>query len=338
MDARLAVNLCTDRLAALPLAIVYLTTRCHSRCVACNYWAGEPMDMPLQRAERLALELQSLGTQIVVLSGGEPLSHPQWSAITVAMRRAKLRVWLLTAGLTLQQVAPRAAKLCERITVSLDGATRESYARIRGLDAFAAVCAGITSAVEQGAEVTLRCTVQRDNYPELPALVQLARRLGVKQISFLAIDVLSATAFGRQGGSMPPLTLLADDLPSLGATLDTLKRDFAEEFASGFIAESPEKLGRMNRFFAAGAGLAAFPVVRCNAPRFSAVIAADGRVQPCYFVPSPAAPGPAPELRTALNDPALIRARQQIRLGRQPACETCVCSMYRGPRGLMWSS
>ncbi len=337
MDARMAVNLCTDRLAALPLAIVYLTTRCHSRCVGCNYWASEPLDMPVERAEQLALELQGLGTHLVVLSGGEPLCHPRWSDIAGVMRRAKLRVWLLTAGLTLQHVAPRAAELCERITISLDAATRETYSRIRGVDAFAAVCAGIASAVEQGAEVTLRCTVQRNNYQELPGLVQLARRLGVKQISFLAVDVLSETAFGRHGDSMSPLALLADDLPRFWATLDILKRDFAEEFACGFIAESPEKLGRMHQFFAAGAGLAAYPVVRCNAPRFSAVIAADGRVQPCYFVPSPAEARGVPDLPTALNDPALIEARREIRLGRQPACETCVCSMYRGRRALMWS-
>ena len=335
MDARLAVNLCTDRLAALPLAIVYLTTRCHSRCTGCNYWASEPIDMPLERAEQLALELQSLGTHLVLLSGGEPLCHPRWSEIADTMRRAKLRVWLLTAGLTLQHVAPRAAELCERITISLDGATRETYARIRGVDAFVAVCAGIASAVEQGVEVTLRCTVQRDNYRELPDLIRLARQLGVKQISFLAVDVLSATAFGRQGGSMPPLALVADDLPGFGAALDILNRDFADDFVSGFIAESPEKLGRMGQFFAASAGLAPFPPVRCNAPRFSAVIAADGRVQPCYFVPSPLAPGPAPDLRRALNEAALIRARREIRLGQQAACETCVCSMYRGPRALM---
>ena len=337
MDPRLAVNLCTDRLAALPLAIVYLTTRCHSRCVACSYWAGDPTDMPVERAEQLAFELQSLGTQMVVLSGGEPLCHPRWSEVAAAMRQAKLRVWLLTAGLTLQHAAPRAAQLCERITVSLDAATRETYARVRGVDAFAAACAGIAAAVEQGVEVTLRCTVQRDNYRELPDLIRLARRLGVRQISFLAVDVRSATAFGRQGGAIPPLALLADDLPRFGAMLDALRRDFREAFASGFIAESPEKLGRMHHYFAAVAGLAPFPAVRCNAPRFSAVIGADGRVQPCYFVPAPGAPGPLPDLRTGLNDPALVGARREIRLGRQPACKTCVCSMYRGVRALMGS-
>lgn len=337
MDARLMVNLCTDRLAALPLAVIYLTTRCHSRCVACNYWASPPMDLPVERAEHLALELQRLGARRVVLSGGEPLDHPHWSEIAAAMRRAGLLVWLLTAGLTLQRAAASAAAQCERITVSLDAATRETYARIRGVDAFAAVCAGIAAAVGQGAEVTLRCTVQRGNFQELPDLIRLARRLGARQISFLAVDVLSATAFAREEASRLPVTLSARDLSSFEAVLEGLERDFAEEFRSGFIAENPDKLRRMHRYFSALAGLASFPPVRCNAPRFSAVIRADGRVQPCYFVSAPATASSPPDLRAALNAPELVAARREIRLSRQPACETCVCSMYRGARALLGS-
>ncbi len=335
MDARLVVNLCTDQMAALPLGIVYLTTRCFSRCRACQYWAHAPVDLPVERASQLARELRQLGTQVVGLSGGEPLAHPRWGDVLAALRLAGLRLWLLTSGLTLSQAAPSVARLCEQVTVSLDAAHPETYARIRGVDGFAATCAGITAAVIQGLAVTLRCTVQRGNYRELPELVALARRLGVKQISFLAVDDASAAAFGRQGEALPPLRLPADELPAFKMVLDALERDFAREFATGFIAESPAKMRRLHQFFSAAAGQAAFPKVRCNAPRFSAVIGPDGRAQPCYFVAPPAGPAPAAGLRAALNSPALTRARREIRQGRQPACQTCVCALYRPPRALL---
>ncbi len=57
-----------------------------------------------------------------------------------------------------------------------------------------------------------------------------------------------------------------------------------EDFASGFIAESPAKLWqRLCPYFAALAGRGEFAPVECNAPWVSPVIESDGTVQPCFF-------------------------------------------------------
>ena len=81
---------------------------------------------------------------------------------------------------------------------------------------------------------------------------------------------------------------------------------YAADFRSGFIAESPRKLGRIIEYFAAVHGLGAFPAVRCNAPEFSAVVNATGRVQPCFFIsdlptyrPTRACPGLSTTARCA---------------------------------------
>src|SRR5215475_12670931 len=143
MQPRLALNLAGDRLAALPLAILYVTDRCNSRCITCDYWQYGQTNLPVATARRLAPELRALGAQVVLLSGGEPLLHPHWADVAGALQQAGLRLWLLTAGLSLARHADRVAERCERVTVSLDGATPATYRSIRGVDAFEAVCKGI---------------------------------------------------------------------------------------------------------------------------------------------------------------------------------------------------
>ena len=334
MQPRLALNLAGDRLAALPLAIVYVTDRCNSRCITCDYWRYGQTNLPLPEARRLAPQLRALGTQVVLLSGGEPLVHPHWSDVAGVFRDAGLRLWLLTAGLSLARHAAKVAELCERVTVSLDGATPETYRAIRGVDGFESVCSGVRDAVARGLPVTLRCTVQRGNYRELPRLVRLARELGAERVSFLAVDVSTHVAFARPEDYERTMALGAGDLPAFAGVLDELEREFAAEFAGGFIAESPAKLRRLHQYFAALLGQARFPPVRCNAPRFSAVIGADGHLQPCYFIDGAARLEGQP-LAEALNGPALVALRGDIRAGRRAECAKCVCSMYRSPKELV---
>lgn len=324
--------------ARLPLVTLYLTERCNSRCVTCDYWRHGRRDVTLESVRRLLPDLAALGTHSALISGGEPLLHREWEAIARLLREQGIEPWLLTAGLALAKQARRAAALFRAITVSLDGTCAETYARIRGLDAFDKVCEGVRAAVAAGAAVGLRVTVQRSNYRELPAFVALARELGASQVSFLAIDVSNPHAFARAEEFPHELALRTEDLPELDGLLEQLERDHAADFASGFIAESPAKLRRLRQYFAALQGQGAFPAVRCNAPEFSAVVGVDGRVAPCFFIDAP--PGSAADngLADALASEASQRLRADIRAGKRRECERCVCSMWRDPAALAHGS
>jgi Fe-coproporphyrin III synthase len=310
-------------LARLPLATLYLTERCNSRCTSCDYWRHGRRDIDLATVQRLLPGLAELGTETVLVSGGEPLLHPRWADIAALLRAQGLKLWLLTAGLALAKQADEVACHFERITVSLDGATAASYAAIRGLDAFEAVCAGIRAAARAGLPVGLRVTVQRGNAGELPALVALARRLGASGISFLAADVSHAEAFGRHGEPAEGIALRAEDLPLLARSLAALD---AADFASGFIAEPPAKLRRIEAHYRARLGLGEPPPVRCNAPEHSAVVEADGRLRPCFFIAGPATL--ADGLGEGLNGLPMRRLRAAIRSGQRPECERCVCAKW----------
>lgn len=312
-------------ISRLALATLYLTERCNSRCVSCDYWRHGRRDIDIETVREMVPGLRELGTPVILVSGGEPLMHPQWAEIAALLRSQGHRLWLLTAGLALAKQAAEVARLFEQVTVSLDGSTAASYAAIRGRDAFEAVCAGIRAAVRAGMEVRLRVTVQRGNAGELVALVALARRLGVAGISFLAADVGHAQAFGRHGDvALDAVALRAEDLPVLARSLDALD---PADFASGFIAESPAKLRRIEAHCRALLGLGDAPPVRCNAPEHSVVIEADGGLRPCFFIAG-ASRGGGAGLVDALNSAPQRRLRAAIRAGNRPECARCVCSKW----------
>lgn len=319
---------------ALPLVTFYLSERCNSRCVTCDYWRNGTKDMTLAFVRRLLPALEALKTRVVLVSGGEPLLNPEWREIAELLKSRDLGLWLLTSGLSLAKHARPVVELFESVTVSLDGTCPETYAAIRGVDAFDKVCDGVRAVAAAGAPVSLRVTLQRANYRELSRFVTLARELGARQVSFLAIDVSNPHAFARREEYSPELALRAEDIAVFNGLLEALESECAADFRSGLIAESPGKLRRIRDYFAALRGLGEFPPVRCNAPEFSAVIGADGRVAPCFFIPGPAEAPRAPDLLAAITSEPARALRAAIRAGERTECAKCVCSMWRDPRTL----
>lgn len=316
-------------LRRLPLVTLYLSERCNSRCRTCDYWRHGRADLDLDAVARLLPSLRRLGTRTVLLSGGEPLLNRQWADIARTLRDEGLELLLLTSGLSLAKHARQASALFRTITVSLDGTDPATYAAIRGVDAFDVVCRGIRSAVECGVTLTVRVTLQRANFRQLVSFIDLTRALGARQVSFLAVDVANPHAFGRQEGFESGLALQPADLAELGGLMLALERDHSEAFASGFIAESPEKLRRVLQYFSAVCGLDDYPPVRCNAPEFSAVVDAKGHVSPCFFIAGPSDALAREGLDRALNRTDMAALRSAIRAGERPECATCVCSMWR---------
>lgn len=319
-------------LRRLPLVTLLLSERCNSRCISCDYWRHGRADLDLESVRRLLPSLERLRTEVVLISGGEPLLNPEWEEIAALLGERGLKLWLLTSGLSLAKHASRVAAVFDAVTVSLDGADRATYAAIRGVDAFDVVCRGIRAVVAAGAPVTVRVTLQRGNFRQLLAFVDLGRALGVTQISFLAVDVANPHAFSRQEEFASGLALLPEDLPELERLLMELARDHAEALRTRLIAESADKLRRtLLQYFTAVCGLGPYPPVRCNAPEFSAVLDARGGVSPCFFIAGPAQSRVAAgqSLGEVLNGDAMAALRQSIRRGERAECSRCVCSMWR---------
>lgn len=335
MSVRALLNLSSDRLFSLPVAILYITDKCNSRCISCDYWRYGRTHMSIDLVRRLAGELPRSGARYVLLSGGEPLMHPQWFVIAATLKHAGLRVAMVTSGIMLPKVTAKVATFIDDLYISLDGATPESYKAIRGVDGLGLIEQG-TRELAGRLPITFRTTVQRGNYREIPALIRLTQSWGATHHSFLAVDVSTHAAFARQEAFESELALTAEDLPEFDRVLSEVERDFAAEFESGYLSESPEKMRSLRQYFAALLGQDKLPYVRCNAPRFSAVIETDGTLKPCYFLP-PVGNLNGASLLQSLNMPEAVDMRRQQRLGARQECGRCVCYAYKGIGALLKS-
>ncbi|MBI5670337.1 MAG: radical SAM protein [Chloroflexi bacterium] len=369
MRARHLLNLASDRLHTLPLLVLYLTDGCNSRCVTCDIWRNPRRNMSPELVETLAGAMNVLQTRWVLLSGGEAMQHPRWPEIARRFRAAGATVMLLTNGLLLKKQAADVIASVDEVIVSLDGGTAETYHAIRGVDAFDLVLEGIRAVRAGGVSVATRTTVQRANFRDIPQIIETAKAAGVNRISFLTVDVSNAFAFGPRfgNGSVPPFhalerrgediipliasagpgspaehgpaasALTPDEVSELAAVLDHVEQRFGADFASGLLAESPQKMRRMVDYFAALNGLADFPRPRCNAPHLNLVVEVDGTLRPCYFLPSfgKIDRGTRHAVSDIINNPAALALRHAYRTGQRPECERCVCPLYKGPRALL---
>jgi MoaA/NifB/PqqE/SkfB family radical SAM enzyme len=343
-QSRLASNLAvkynelTNQTLALPILIYYPTSRCNSRCISCDWWQADGRDdLSFDEIRALVAQLPPLGVRMVVFSGGEPLLRRDVYDIADLFRERGINLYLLTAGLFLERDADKIAHRFDQVTVSLDGHTGALYQKIRGVDALALVERGVNKlrALAPHVPVRARSTLHRHNFRELPNLIDKARAMGLDQISFLAADVTSE-AFGRTRGEASTLGLLLDEeeIREFSRVVEATIESHASDFERHFVAESPEKLRRLPRYYAAQLGLGPFPPIACNAPWVSAVIEADGAVRPCYFHPR------AGSIREKMLRDILRVDMTSFRAGldvhSNPICAKCVCTLKVGMRTRLW--
>ena len=334
----------TNRTFVLPLLIFYPTGRCNSRCVSCDWWKQTGADdLGLDEIATIARALPSLGTRLVVFSGGEPLLRPEVFDAARLFRAQGMTLHLLTSGVLLERCADRVAEQFSRVIVSLDASSAALYERIRGVDALATVGRGVARLRRLAPAVPLagRATLHRANFRELPRLIDHAKALGLDRISFLPADI-SSRGFGRSSGPEPntgPLAALAldaDEIEEFEAIIERTITVYAGDFDSGFVAEQPEKLRRLPRYYAALLGAEPFPRVACNAPWISVVVEANGAVRPCFFHGSIGNVRQSPIADIVGRN---LRAfRRSFDVGADPVCVRCVCSLKTGMRNAPWAS
>jgi Fe-coproporphyrin III synthase len=251
-------------------------------------------------------------------------------------RRRNIELHLLTSGVLLDRSVDEVARQFRRVVISLDAATEADYQRIRGVNALATVERGVARLrrAAPGLPVSARATIHRLNFRAVPDLIRHARAMALDSISFLAADV-SSMAFGRQRPvDADTLALSRTEVAEFRAIVDEVIAAFAAEFASGFIAESPEKLERLPQYYAALAGDGPFPPVACNAPWMSIVVEGDGAVRPCFF--HDRIGNIRNERLAEIVGERLTAFRAALEVSTNPVCERCVCSMRTGLRSGPW--
>lgn len=185
------------------LAKVYIepTNQCNLECSMCLHrtWDEPKGQMSWQVFTSVLESVKRLSEMPSILFGGlgEPLSHPQIINMISQVKSLQGKVEIITNGTLLDENCAR--QLVEigldRIWISIDGATSESYADIRLGAALPEVLGNVKNLkrLRSGGhfpkpEIGIVFVAMKRNIFELPAVIKLGRKLGAKH--FLVTNVL----------------------------------------------------------------------------------------------------------------------------------------------------
>lgn len=257
-----------------------ITRRCNLRCLHCSaspeQFAREDMTTP----EILGVidELARCQVFRIVVTGGEPLIHPDFLEIVNAFLRYPMRLQINTnATLVTERIIQGLQALPRRpsISVSLDGITAETYDRIRGPGRFEDMKRGIRMLTKAGFDVRAFAVISRLNYHELPRIAEFAESVHTGSIKIVDPQVcgrvprhVDEMAIGRQ--ELPELLDMVLEVdgqhPGLlnGGWLD------AARLYRTWKGRTPPQTTTNSRTF-----------TNCGAAWIQAAIASDGMVSPC---------------------------------------------------------
>jgi len=143
-------------------------------------------------------DLGDFGVPVILFSGGEPLLREDLFELATLGGEQGIRLVLSTNGtLITEEVARRIGSVpFAEVGISLDG-VGASNDRFRGKNgAYQAALKGIRNCVALGLRVSLRLTITRFNYREIPAIFRLVEEEGIDRVCFYHL------AYSGRGGSL----------------------------------------------------------------------------------------------------------------------------------------
>ncbi len=165
-----------------------LTKRCNLRCPHCYIEAGAKaegarIEDELTTDECLATidDMKALGTEMLILTGGEPLLRKD--IFDIASYASSQGMWVVmgTNGVLINE--PVAQKMVEcgvkGVGISIDSTNPEVHNTFRGgPDAWEHSVRALRTCRDYGLEVLVQTTVMEMNYDEIPAMLEFARDQG----------------------------------------------------------------------------------------------------------------------------------------------------------------
>jgi len=274
------------------VVFIEVTNRCNLLCETCphTYFQREPLKS-LSLQEFISIAEQFPQMERALLHGiGEPLLNKELGEIITYLKKRDVEVIINSNGtlLTPKWQETLIESGLDQYRCSIDGATDETYARIRGVALLPKLKKGLEGLVKtkerhgvMTPRISIWCVATKENLQELPDLLHLASNLGIPEV-YVQRMVYFAGETDRQYG------MARDDLAIFG------KDDGLEER----VIEQCSKLGaELGINFQASGGrdpissLAAArpadfaPWQACMRPWTTAYVTANGNCLPCCISP-----------------------------------------------------
>ena len=161
-----------------PVVIWNLVRRCNLTCKHCYATSADkdfPGELTTGQIFDVMDDLKAFGVPVLILSGGEPLMHPDIFTISQRAKDMGFYVGLSSNGTLIDEnnIDDIARVGYNYVGISIDG-VRETHDRFRRKQgAFDEALRGVRLCHDAGIKVGLRFTLTQDNHHDLPALLQL---------------------------------------------------------------------------------------------------------------------------------------------------------------------
>lgn len=184
-----------------PVVVWNCTRQCNLSCVHCYASASKlksSEEMDTGEGKAFIHGLAQFGVPVILFSGGEPLLRRDFFELADYARQQGLRIALSTNGTLITREAADNLKNIgfAEVGISLDGiGTKNDHFRGRE-GAYKMALAGIRNCIPTGLRISLRLTITRFNYQEIPAILQLVEDEGIDRVCFYHL------AYSGRGGSL----------------------------------------------------------------------------------------------------------------------------------------
>jgi len=252
------------------------TSRCNLNCRYCfgEFHQRDGDNFPLDRITRLIEGLAELGTKFILLTGGEPMMHPDICEIVRAISAHGIEIILGTNGVRVAEEIERLLPV-STFSISLDGSP-EHHDYYRGEGSFQTAMEAVQAARKYGRRVQLQFTMTRNLVNSFEFVQKIAEEYGC----FIGINILRPKR-QAEGGVINPdeatgeeiaafLDYLIENryrtLPYPRALLNRL-RSWPYDYGKDVITGKEDLKG--------------YPAVPCQAGRFMIAIDNRGNIYPC---------------------------------------------------------
>ncbi|MBN1323798.1 MAG: radical SAM protein [Methanotrichaceae archaeon] len=273
-----------------PVVMWNLTRNCNLHCNHCYMDAttSKEEEMSLEDGIRLIDDLAELKVPVLILTGGEPLMSRNFYAYAIHAGEVGLRTVISTNG-TL--ITPEVARLLKEVDiryvgVSIDSADPARHDRFRGVEgSYIKAMNGLRNAKEAGLRTGLRVTLTRDNWHEIPRLLDLALDEGIPRFCLYHLVPTGRGAFMVERDVTPEqrrsvIKLLAQAAMELkDRDLEILTTDSPMDgaYLLELLKDDPERFEHVYKLLQNAGG--------CSAGIKVANIDHKGDVHPCHFMP-----------------------------------------------------
>lgn len=295
-----------------------ITPRCNSKCNYCVNWRDNKSLVPsVEQIIDIVNSAKLLGIKQILLSGGEPLTHPNWKEIVKKVKEIGLDILLITNGFLLDEAALKFLNEngCKKIGISIDILDKEKYFEIRGIsnEKILNNIYGILNSFksEQLDNISICCTVHKKNADELDDLLKFCLKHKLS-IQFQPIQ-LDSIAPDNANNEYWPTKKQQEKLRSFFYKLAQLKKDGKR------IANSLEYINNLSDYFCKGN----YMPKKCYATFAQITIDQTLGLRPCWAMPEIGHVESGKDLIKLWNSQEMEDARNKAINHNCPGCYYC---------------